>query len=307
MRVDDVEEPVVAAATRTPFEATRRVFVLERVDTMNDEVANRLLKTLEEPPSFVHLILLTDSLGQVLETVVSRCQLVRFDPLPAASVAAALEGDGVPAERARACARLALGNADRARWLASAEGEELRARGRGVRRRRLRRGRGPGLAAAAGAGRAAPRAGRGDGRRRARAAAGAGAEGARAPRDRARAGGGGQARRPPGAHRGARPGADARRPDVPRSRLRGRGRRARRVLATDRAAALAELATRARSAPAARGRAALRGRAPVAGAERERGPGAVGARLPARGAGALGATASARRRARRTRARAGRR
>ena len=41
----------------------RRVFVLERVDTMNDEVANRLLKTLEEPASFVHLILLTDSPG----------------------------------------------------------------------------------------------------------------------------------------------------------------------------------------------------------------------------------------------------
>ena len=56
-----------SAATRTPFEASRRVFVLERVDTMNDEVANRLLKTLEEPASFVHLILLTDSLGRVLD------------------------------------------------------------------------------------------------------------------------------------------------------------------------------------------------------------------------------------------------
>ena len=59
------------AATRTPFEASRRVFVLERVDTMNDEVANRLLKTLEEPAPFVHLILLTDALGRVIETVVS--------------------------------------------------------------------------------------------------------------------------------------------------------------------------------------------------------------------------------------------
>ena len=58
MRTEDVDEPVVAAASRTPFEASRRVFVLERVDTMNDEVANRLLKTLEEPARFVHLILL---------------------------------------------------------------------------------------------------------------------------------------------------------------------------------------------------------------------------------------------------------
>src|SRR5205823_15065711 len=37
MRVSDVEEPVVAAANRTPFESSRRVFVLERADTMNDE------------------------------------------------------------------------------------------------------------------------------------------------------------------------------------------------------------------------------------------------------------------------------
>ena len=126
MRVEDVDGPVVSAATRTPFEARRRVFVLERVDTMNDEVANRLLKTLEEPAHFVHLILLTDALGRVIETVVSRCQPVRFDPLPAGRIAAALEGEGVPAAEAEACARLALGNAARARLLASAEGEELR-------------------------------------------------------------------------------------------------------------------------------------------------------------------------------------
>lgn len=127
MRVEDVEEPVVSAATRTPFEASRRVFVLERVDTMNDEVANRLLKTLEEPPEFVHLILLTDALSQVIETVVSRCQLVRFDPLPPELVAAALEREGVPSDRALACGRLALGNAARARFLASPEGHALRA------------------------------------------------------------------------------------------------------------------------------------------------------------------------------------
>jgi DNA polymerase III subunit delta' len=127
MRVEDVNEPVVAAATRTPFEASRRVFVLERVDVLNDQAANRMLKTLEEPAAFVHLILLTEALGRVMETVVSRCQLVRFEPLPAARIAAALEAEGVPAERARACARLALGNAARASYLASPAGEELRA------------------------------------------------------------------------------------------------------------------------------------------------------------------------------------
>jgi DNA polymerase III subunit delta' len=126
MRVSDVDEAVVAAAGRTPFESSKRVFVLERADTMNDEVANRLLKTLEEPPDFVHLILLTDALGQVLETVVSRCQLVRFDPLSPERIASKLEEDGVDPARAGACGRLALGNASRARFLASDDGEGLR-------------------------------------------------------------------------------------------------------------------------------------------------------------------------------------
>ena len=127
MRVEDVEEPVVAAAARTPFESRRRVFVLERAETMNDEVANRMLKTLEEPAPFVHLILTTEALGRMLETVVSRCQLVRFDPLPAERIAAALEAEGVPGPRAAACGRLALGNGARALFLASEEGEALRA------------------------------------------------------------------------------------------------------------------------------------------------------------------------------------
>ena len=79
----DVDEAVVAASSHTPFEAAFRVFVLERADTMNDEAANALLKTLEEPPDYVVLLLLTDRPTQVLPTIASRCQPVRFDP-PAA-------------------------------------------------------------------------------------------------------------------------------------------------------------------------------------------------------------------------------
>ena len=127
MLVSDVDQAVVNAATRTPFEASRRVFVLERVDTLIDQAANRLLKTLEEPAPFVHLILLTDALGRVMETVVSRCQLVRFEPLPEERIVERLATSGIDASRARACARLALGNADRATYLASPEGEAVRA------------------------------------------------------------------------------------------------------------------------------------------------------------------------------------
>src|SRR5947209_19170705 len=59
MLVTDIDEAVVAAASKTPFEAQRRVLVIERADERGDDGANRLLKTLEEPARFVHLILLT--------------------------------------------------------------------------------------------------------------------------------------------------------------------------------------------------------------------------------------------------------
>src|SRR4051812_13810251 len=127
MLVSDIDEPVVAAATRTPFESRRRVFVIERADTMNDDAANRMLKTLEEPPAFAHLVLLTDRPGNVMPTIASRCQHVRFDAPPAGELAARLEAKGVSAETARACARLALGDGERALALALGSGPQRRA------------------------------------------------------------------------------------------------------------------------------------------------------------------------------------
>jgi len=123
----DVDDAVVGAAARTPFEASWRVFVLERADTMNDETANSLLKTLEEPPSYVVLLLLTDRPSQVLPTIASRCQGVRFDALGAEAVAQRLQSRGVAPEAALACARLSLGDGEKALALGLAEGPALRA------------------------------------------------------------------------------------------------------------------------------------------------------------------------------------
>jgi DNA polymerase III subunit delta' len=126
MLVADIDEPVVAAATRTPFESRRRVFVIEHAETMHDATANRLLKTLEEPARFVHLILLSSRPGEVLPTVSSRCQHVRFEAPSAARLAARLEEAGVAPAVAAACGRLALGDGERAIALALGDGPALR-------------------------------------------------------------------------------------------------------------------------------------------------------------------------------------
>jgi DNA polymerase-3 subunit delta' len=123
--VEEVREKVIRAASYRPFEADKRVFVIEAAEQMRDESQNALLKTLEEPPAYVHLILLTSEPTALLETIASRCQPIDFAPLPIEAVEAAL-GDGTPDDLATA-ARLSAGDPVRARFLLSDPGRALRA------------------------------------------------------------------------------------------------------------------------------------------------------------------------------------
>ncbi|HEV2789773.1 MAG TPA: hypothetical protein VGV69_00560, partial [Solirubrobacterales bacterium] len=125
--VEEVRERVIRAAAYRPFEGGRRVFVVEAAEAMRDESQNALLKTLEEPPEFVHLILLSSDQEGLLETVASRCQAVDFAPLPAEVLEGQLAEGGAPAEEAAAAARLAAGDLERARLLLDLRGRELRA------------------------------------------------------------------------------------------------------------------------------------------------------------------------------------
>jgi DNA polymerase III subunit delta' len=124
--VEEVRERVIRAAAYRPFEGGKRVFVIQAAEAMRDESQNALLKTLEEPPPFVHLILLSSDQEGLLETVASRCQAIEFAPLPAPVVEAELAGEGEPDEVA-AAARLAAGDLERVRLLLSGRGRELRA------------------------------------------------------------------------------------------------------------------------------------------------------------------------------------
>jgi DNA polymerase-3 subunit delta' len=125
--VEEVRERVIRAAAYRPFEGGKRVFVVETAEAMRDESQNALLKTLEEPPEFVHLVLLCSEAEGLLETVASRCQAVDFAPLPAEVLERELMAEGVSADEAAAAARLAAGDLERGRLLLSDPGRELRA------------------------------------------------------------------------------------------------------------------------------------------------------------------------------------
>jgi DNA polymerase III subunit delta' len=124
--VDDVRHRVVREVALRPFEAERRIFVIADAERMNEESQNALLKTLEEPSSFAHLVLVSSAPGRLLPTIPSRCQPVRFGPVPPARIAEVLRGEGIDEPLATACARLSAGDVATARWLAG-EGAEQRA------------------------------------------------------------------------------------------------------------------------------------------------------------------------------------
>ena len=98
-----------------PFEGAKRVFIVEDAHYMNDQAANALLKTLEEPPETSHLILTTTNPMALLATIRSRCQMIRFAPIPAPEIEQFLiQKANSPADDAKLLARTSRGSLGRA-------------------------------------------------------------------------------------------------------------------------------------------------------------------------------------------------
>ncbi len=105
----------------------KKVFIISNADEMGDEASNTLLKTLEEPPGDTLLILTTSRPETLLQTIISRCQLVRFDPLTEGDIRAALiEREQVEDSKATLVARLANGSYVRALELLKDDVDGLR-------------------------------------------------------------------------------------------------------------------------------------------------------------------------------------
>jgi DNA polymerase-3 subunit delta' len=110
IRVDQVRD-LIGEIAGTPFEARRRVFVIDDAHTMNEAAQNALLKSLEEPPPRSHVILVSGAPLGLRQTIRSRCQMLRFGPLPRAAVAAFLaERQGLSPSEASLRAALAGGS-----------------------------------------------------------------------------------------------------------------------------------------------------------------------------------------------------
>lgn len=116
--VDQIRESVIPEAARSPFEGRHKVFVIEEAERMNDAAQNSLLKTLEEPQPDTMFVLISDREDEVLETIRSRCRIVRLEPLSTERVVDILVAQGVAPDRAQVAASLAAGDPELARRVA---------------------------------------------------------------------------------------------------------------------------------------------------------------------------------------------
>ena len=127
--VEEIRESVIRAASLSPAEGERRVFVIEEAEALRDESQNALLKTLEEPAPFAHLILIASDPELLAGTILSRCAPVEFTSLPPDAVLDAL-GDSHDSDATRADAsaasRLSGGDVELARLLLTERGAALR-------------------------------------------------------------------------------------------------------------------------------------------------------------------------------------
>lgn len=112
--VDQVRD-IVADTSLAPIQAQKKVYILDRADLLGTAAANAFLKTLEEPPADVLLVLLGRTRESVLPTIVSRCQVVPFRHIPATEAAGILvQNTGASLERARIAIEACDGSITRA-------------------------------------------------------------------------------------------------------------------------------------------------------------------------------------------------
>lgn len=116
---------IVADVALSPIQAKRKVYIIDRADMLNRAAANAFLKTLEEPPDDVVLILLGRTRESVLPTIASRCQIVPFRHIPPTEAAGIIsQNTGASPEQARQAMEACSGSISKAIAFLRAPGNE---------------------------------------------------------------------------------------------------------------------------------------------------------------------------------------
>lgn len=120
LTIQTVREITSSIALR-PMEARHRVVIVDDVETMQETAQEAFLKTLEEPPAYAVVLLLTTDAELLLETIRSRASTIQLQTVPAATILEMLIASGVDEETARGIASASVG---RPGWAIRALGDE---------------------------------------------------------------------------------------------------------------------------------------------------------------------------------------
>ena len=120
--VDDIREQINSDIVIKPYACDRKIYIINEAEKMNVQAQNALLKTLEEPPEYAVIIILTTNVDALLPTILSRCVVLNMKPVDDEQVKEFLmEYVQVPDYKAEVCAAFARGNLGKAKILASSE------------------------------------------------------------------------------------------------------------------------------------------------------------------------------------------
>lgn len=120
--VDDIRSQINGDIAIKPYSSPHKIYIMNEAEKMTPGAQNALLKTLEEPPEYAIIILLTTNVNSLLQTILSRCVVLNMKPVADEQVKKYLmEEMHVPDYRAEVCVAFARGNIGRARQLAVSE------------------------------------------------------------------------------------------------------------------------------------------------------------------------------------------
>jgi DNA polymerase-3 subunit delta' len=120
--VEDIRDQINNDIGIKPYSSPRKIYIMNEGEKMTPQAQNALLKTLEEPPEYAVILILTTNVDELLPTIQSRCVVLHMKPVKDALVKKFLmEELGVPDYKANICVAFARGNIGKAKLLASSE------------------------------------------------------------------------------------------------------------------------------------------------------------------------------------------
>ncbi|MDE7222863.1 MAG: DNA polymerase III subunit [Acetatifactor sp.] len=120
--VADIRSQINNDVAIKPYSSPYKIYIISEAEKMTQQAQNALLKTLEEPPGYAVILLLTANVNALLPTILSRCVVLNMKPVPDSRVRAFLmEKLQVPDYKADVCVAFARGNIGKAKALASSE------------------------------------------------------------------------------------------------------------------------------------------------------------------------------------------